>query len=55
LGNLIGICPDCELMIYRRVSRAKLGQVCGKMNVTFSDGQGQVSETGEPTVNSDLG
>ncbi|MGC1781225.1 MAG: helix-turn-helix domain-containing protein [Acidobacteriaceae bacterium] len=41
-GNLIGICPDCELMIYRRVSLAKLEQVCGKMNVTFSEAQGQV-------------
>ncbi len=54
LGNLIGICPDCELMIYRRVSLAKLEQVRGKMNVTFSEAQGQVSETSEPTVNSDL-
>ena len=53
-GNLIGICPDCELMIYRRVSLAKLGQIRGKMTVTFSEGQGQVSETSEPTVNSDL-
>src|SRR5271165_281758 len=24
LGNLIGICPDCDSMIYRRASRAKL-------------------------------
>lgn len=54
LGNLIGICPDCESMIYRRVSRTKLDKVCGKMNVTFSEVQGQVSETSESTVNSDL-
>jgi hypothetical protein len=54
LGNLIGICPDCELMIYRRVNLAKLEQVRGKMNVTFSEAQGQVSETNEPIVNRDL-
>lgn len=54
LGNLMGICPDCELMIYRRVSLAKLEQIRGKMNVAFSEAQGQVSETSEPTVNSDL-
>jgi hypothetical protein len=54
LGNLIAICPDCESMIYRQVSRAKLEQVCGKTNVTFSEVQGQVSETSESTVNSDL-
>lgn len=54
LGNLIGICPDCELMIFRRVGLAKLEQVSGKMNVTFSEARGRVSETNEPTVNRDL-
>ena len=54
LGSLIGICPDCESIIYRRVSRAKLEQVCGKTNVTFSVVQGRVSVTSESTVNSDL-
>lgn len=53
-GNLMGICPNCELMIYRRVSLAKLEQVRGKMNVTFSEAQGQVSERIQPTVNSDF-
>lgn len=33
LGNLIGMCPDCELMMYRRVSLAKLEQVRGKLDV----------------------
>jgi hypothetical protein len=28
-GSLIGICPDCEGMIYRRASRAKLPQIRG--------------------------
>lgn len=54
LGNLIGICPDCESMIYRRVSLVKLPQIQGKLNVTFSEAQRQVSESGEPTVNRDL-
>ena len=54
LGNLMGICPDCELMIYRRVSLEKLEQVCGKMNVTFSEAQRQVSERIQPTVNNDF-
>ena len=53
-GNLIGICPVCDLMIYRRVSQAKLEQVCGKMNVTLSEAQRQVNERIEPTVNSDF-
>ncbi len=54
LGNLIGICPDCEGMIYRRVSLVKLPQIQGKLNVTFSEAQRQVSESVEPTVNLDL-
>lgn len=54
LGNLAGICPECDTMIYRRVSLAKLEQVRGKMNVTLSEAQRQVSESGEPTVNRDL-
>ncbi len=32
----------------------ELEQVCGKMNVTLSEAQRQVSETSESTVNSDL-
>ena len=54
LGNLIGICPDCLSMIYRCVSLVKLPQIQGKMNVTFSEAQRQVSESSEPTVNSDF-
>ena len=42
LGNLIGICPDCEGMIYRRASLVKLPQIQGKLNVTFSEAQRQV-------------
>ncbi len=32
-GNLIGICPDCDTLIYRRVSLAKLGQICGQFDI----------------------
>jgi hypothetical protein len=34
LGNLIGVCSDCEAMMYRRVSLARLGQVRGKLDIT---------------------
>lgn len=54
LGNLIGICPDCEGMIYRRTSRTKLGQVQGKLTVTITKAERRVSETAVPTVNSDF-
>jgi hypothetical protein len=55
LGNLIAICPDCECIINRRVSLAKLGQIQGKMDITFPQAPRQISESNRPTVNSDLG
>ena len=55
LGNLIGICPDCEGVIYRRASRAKLDEIQGDLDITFTEAPRQVNESNEPIVNSDLG
>lgn len=54
LGNLIGICPDCEGMIYRRTSLAKLSQIQRELTVTITEVEPRVSETTGPTVNSDF-
>ena len=54
LGNLMAICPDCGSMMYRRVSMAKLGQVRGKLDISFPQALRRVSESNEPTANSDL-
>ena len=35
LGNLTGICPVCDAMIYRRVNSTRLEQVRGKLQVTM--------------------
>jgi excisionase family DNA binding protein len=35
LGNLVGICPSCESMMYRRVSLAKIGLIRGQLDVTM--------------------
>jgi len=53
LGNLMGICPDCEGMIFRRASRAKLAAIRGNLDITFSEAELRVSEIDSPTVNSD--
>lgn len=53
-GRLKGICPDCEGMIYRSVSQAKLPEIRGKLDITLSEAQRQVNERIEPTVNSDF-
>jgi hypothetical protein len=35
VGNLTAFCPDCNSIMNRCVSLAKLGQVRGKMDITF--------------------
>lgn len=54
IGNLIAICPDCNSILNRRVSIANLEHVRGQMDITFPQALEQVSESGQPTVNSDL-
>ena len=53
LGDLVGICPDCYSMIYRRASLARLPQIQGKLSVTFVEAERQVNESYQPSVNSD--
>jgi hypothetical protein len=53
-GNLAAICPDCDSIMNRRVSMAKLGQVRGKMDITFPQELRQLIESDKPTVNNDL-
>ncbi|MBG0794724.1 helix-turn-helix domain-containing protein [Methylocystis sp. H62] len=36
-GSLVGICPDCESIIQRRVSRARIHDVRGDLDVLFSE------------------
>jgi len=42
LGNLVGICPDCEGMIYRRASKAKLIEIRGNLDITFAEAERRV-------------
>ena len=53
-GNLVGICPDCENMMNRRVSLARIDQVRGKMEITFPQALSRVVESNDLSVNSDL-
>ncbi|MGH9348763.1 MAG: helix-turn-helix domain-containing protein [Vicinamibacterales bacterium] len=39
LGNLVGICPACEALMYRRVNPARLRQAAGDLAVTLPEGQ----------------
>jgi hypothetical protein len=52
-GNLIGICPTCGRLIYRRVNLAKIDAVRGNLEITFTQGQPRIEERSVPSVNCD--
>lgn len=54
LGNLIGICPDCQAMIYRRVNFTKMDLVRGKLDIAVPQGLLHISGEAEPSGNSDF-
>jgi len=54
IGNLTAICPDCESIINRRVSQARIWEVCGNIDITFPEEQRHIVERTKPTENSDL-
>lgn len=37
VGNLTAICPDCDTIMNQRVSLAKIGQICRKIEVSFPE------------------
>jgi len=37
LGNLVGICPQCSAMMYRRASVARLPAIRGELDITIVD------------------
>lgn len=54
MGNLIAICSDCETIIYRRVSLAKLDQIRGQLDITMPQALRHINERNQSSVNSDL-
>lgn len=53
-GNLVGICPSCESMMYRRVNFANLMQVGAGLDVTLLQALPHIDESIQPCVNSDF-
>ena len=54
LGNLIGICPTCDSMMYRRVNFARLTPVSANLDVTLPQALLHIRKSPQPCVNSDL-
>ena len=53
-GNLTAICPACDAIMNRRVSLAKMEQVCTGIEVAVPETIRHLIERVLPTVNSDL-
>ena len=54
-GNLVGICPTCDAMLYRRVSFARLETIRSDLQVTIREGDGRIRQRKEPSLNHDSG
>jgi len=53
-GNLIAICPDCDSIINQRVSLARIGKICRKVDIAFPKDLQHIVKRTKPSVNSDL-
>jgi hypothetical protein len=53
-GNLRGICPTCDRLINRVVSRAQIEAVRGKLDLTFTEPSARIRETSCPSVDCDF-
>jgi hypothetical protein len=52
-GDLLGKCPDCDTMLYRRVSQATQQAVCAGLDVKIKEGDLRIRQRKEPSLNHD--
>jgi excisionase family DNA binding protein len=48
-GNLRGLCPDCDRLIHRVVSLARIGAVRGELEITFPQGLERIRQGTSPS------
>jgi excisionase family DNA binding protein len=53
-GALVGLCPVCGTLIYRRSSHARLAVVKGALDVQIKRPQSRIGDTTDPCVDCDL-
>jgi hypothetical protein len=51
LGRLMGLCPDCSSVMFRRTSQAKLHAAVGELKVAIKCADSRLHETSNPTCN----
>jgi Helix-turn-helix domain len=54
-GSLMGICPACNGLMYRRVSVARLLEVASGLDVQTTPAQPSIEDTATPNLNCHLG
>jgi excisionase family DNA binding protein len=52
-GTLVGLCPVCSTVIYRRTSLARLPAVKGTLDVQMKRPQSSIADTAAPLVDCD--
>jgi hypothetical protein len=53
-GNLTGLCPDCDRLIHRVVSLAKIDLIKGNLEVAFPQAVERIRETTSPRSHCDF-
>jgi len=53
-GNLIAICPNCNSLMNRHVSLARIGEFSGKVDITFPEELRRLRESLYPSPNSNF-
>ena len=54
VGKLKAICPDCESIMNKNISLARIGEFCKKIDITFSKELQHIVDSTKPIENSDL-
>jgi Helix-turn-helix domain len=54
-GVLVGICPTCNCLMYRRVSINRLSEIMCALDVHLRQAQPRIEDTAIPNVNCHLG
>lgn len=53
-GNLMGLCPECDCLMYRRVSVEKLNAIRGRLDIALPKALQHINESIQLSVNSDF-
>jgi hypothetical protein len=53
-GDLVGICPSCDCMMYRRMNRTRMDEICADLDVSIAEGLGHIGQSPHPSANRDF-